>query len=133
MNFGEKLKKYRKENKLTREDFAKQIGISLKTLYFYETGQRFPKSVETYEKIAEVMQCDYNYLLEDGDSFVSEVANKYGQGEARKAQALTEGLVALFAGGELSDDDKDSALQAITAAYWDAKEENKKYGRKNEK
>lgn len=133
MNFGEKLKKYRKENKLTREDFAKQIGISLKTLYFYETGQRFPKSVETYEKIAEVMQCDYNYLLEDGDSFVSEVANKYGQGEARKAQALTEGLVALFAGGELSDDDKDSALQAITAAYWDAKEENKKYGRKNKK
>lgn len=133
MNFGEKLKKYRKENKLTREDFAKQIGISLKTLYFYETGQRFPKSVETYEKIAEVMQCDYNYLLEDGDSFISEVANKYGQGEARKAQALTEGLVALFAGGELSDDDKDSALQAITAAYWDAKEENKKYGRKNKK
>ncbi len=133
MNFGEKLKKYRKENKLTREDFAKQIGISLKTLYFYETGQRFPKSVDTYEKIAEVMQCDYNYLLEDGDSFISEVANKYGQGEARKAQALTEGLVALFAGGELSDDDKDSALQAITAAYWDAKEENKKYGRKNKK
>ena len=131
MNFGEKLKKYRKENKLTREDFAKQIGISLKTLYFYETGQRFPKSVDTYEKIAEVMQCDYNYLLEDGDSFISEVANKYGQGEARKSQALTEGLVALFAGGELSDDDKDSALQAITAAYWDAKEENKKYGRKN--
>ncbi len=133
MNFGEKLKKYRKENKLTREDFAKQIGISLKTLYFYETGQRFPKSVDTYEKIAEVMQCDYNYLLEDGDSFISEVANKYGQGEARKAQALTEGLVALFAGGELSDDDKDSALQAITAAYCDAKEENKKYGRKNKK
>ena len=133
MNFGEKLKKYRKENKLTREDFAKQIGISLKTLYFYETGQRFPKSVDTYEKIAEVMQCDYNYLLEDGDSLISEVANKYGQGEARKAQALTEGLVALFAGGELSDDDKDSALQAITAAYWDAKEENKKYGRKNKK
>ena len=133
MNFGEKLKKYRSENKLTRADFAKQIEISPKTLYFYETGQRFPKSIETFEKIAEIMQCDYNYLLEDDISFVSEVANKYGQGEARKAQALTEGLVALFAGGELSDDDKDSALQAITAAYWEAKEENKKYGRKKNK
>lgn len=98
MNFGEKLKKYRSENKITRENFAKQIEISPKTLYFYETGQRFPKSMETYEKIAKVMQCDYNYLLENDDIFVSEVANKYGQGEARKAQALTEGLVALFAG-----------------------------------
>lgn len=133
MNFGEKLKKYRSEHKLTQSEFAEQIGVGLKTLYFYETGQRFPKNVETYEKIAEVMKCDYNYLLEDGDSFVSEVAGKYGQGEARKAQALTEGLVALFAGGELSDDDKDSALQAITKAYWQAKEENKKYGRKKTK
>ena len=40
MNFGEKLKKYRSENKITRENFAKQIEISPKTLYFYETGQR---------------------------------------------------------------------------------------------
>ena len=131
--FGEKLKKYRSENKITRENFAKQIEISPKTLYFYETGQRFPKSMETYEKIAKVMQCDYNYLLENDDIFVSEVANKYGQGEARKAQALTEGLVALFAGGELSDNDKDAAIQALTEAYWKAKEENKKYGRKKKK
>ena len=79
------------------------------------------------------MQCDYNYLLENDDIFVSEVANKYGQGEARKAQALTEGLVALFAGGELSDNDKDAAIQALTEAYWKAKEENKKYGRKKKK
>ena len=133
MNFGEKLKKYRSENKITRENFAKQIEISPKTLYFYETGQRFPKSMETYEKIAKVMQCDYNYLLENDDIFVSQFANKYGQGEARKAQALTEGLVALFAGGELSDNDKDAAIQALTEAYWKAKEENKKYGRKNKK
>lgn len=133
MNFGEKLKKYRAENNLTQAEFAKAIGVGVKTLYFYENGMRFPKKVETYEKIAEVMECDYNYLLEDGDAFLSEVADKYGQGEARKAQAFTEGLVALFAGGELSDHDKDSALQAITEAYWQAKQENKKYGRKKKK
>jgi transcriptional regulator with XRE-family HTH domain len=133
MNFGEKLKKYRAENNLTQAEFAKSIGVGLKTLYHYESGQRFPKQVETYERIAEEMGCDFNYLLEDGDSFITEVAGKYGQQEARKAQALTESLVALFAGGELTDEDKDSALQAITEAYWEAKEENKKYGRKKKK
>ncbi|HGA0722895.1 TPA: XRE family transcriptional regulator, partial [Streptococcus agalactiae] len=42
----------------------------------------------------------------------------------------TEGLSSLFAGGEISDEDKDAAFEAITRAYWEAKRENKKYGRK---
>lgn len=131
MNFGEKLKKYREDNDLTQAQFSKLIGVGLKTLYLYESGQRFPRNVETYERIADVMQCDYNYLLEDGDQFIAEVAGKYGQDEARKAKALSESLSALFAGGELSDADRDAAFQAITEAYWEAKKENKKYGRRN--
>ncbi|HGH9316210.1 TPA: XRE family transcriptional regulator, partial [Streptococcus pyogenes] len=50
--------------------------------------------------------------------------------ELEKARALTEGLSSLFAGGEISDEDKDAAFEAITRAYWEAKRENKKYGRK---
>jgi transcriptional regulator with XRE-family HTH domain len=133
MNFGEKLRKFRQDNNLTQVEFAKQIGVGLKTLSLYENSQRFPRKMETYQKIANVMNCDYNYLLEDTDEFLARVAGEYGQSEARKAKAYTEGLSSLFAGGELSDEDKDAAFQAITKAYWAAKEENKKYGRRKKK
>ena len=133
MNFGEKLRNYRKENNLTQAEFAKNIGVGLKTLSLYENSQRYLRKMETYQKIADVMSCDYNYLLEDTDQFLAKVAGEYGQSEARKAQALTEGLSSLFAGGELTEDDKDAAFEAITRAYWAAKEENKKYGRKKKK
>ena len=53
-----------------------------------------------------------------------------GKRKLEKARALTEGLSSLFAGGEISDEDKDAAFEAITRAYWEAKRENKKYGRK---
>ncbi|HFV2762760.1 TPA: XRE family transcriptional regulator, partial [Streptococcus agalactiae] len=77
-----------------------------------------------------VMDCDYNYLLEESDEFLNRVYNMGGKKELEKARALTEGLSSLFAGGEISDEDKDAAFEAITRAYWEAKRENKKYGRK---
>ena len=45
-----------------------------------------------------------------------------GKKELEKARALTEGLSSLFAGGEISDEDKDAAFEAITRAYWRRKE-----------
>ncbi|MDD7593090.1 MAG: helix-turn-helix transcriptional regulator [Peptoniphilaceae bacterium] len=130
MNFGEKIRKYRKDNKIRQEDLAKDIGVSTRTLFMYESGQRYPKSVEVYKKIADVMHVDYNYLLEDTDHFLSQVQGRYGNREMNKIQALTEGVTAMFAGGTLSEEDRDAAFAAITEAYWKAKQENKKYGRK---
>lgn len=33
----------------------------------------------------------------------------------------------MFAGGELSEGDKDAVMLALQKAYWDCKEDNKKY------
>ena len=46
-----------------------------------------------------------------------------------QAKELVAEVSGLFAGGELEDDDKDAVLRAIMDAYWDAKNENKKYAR----
>ena len=64
MNFGEKIKNYRMENDYTQDEFAKLIGVSKRTLLLYEQGKRFPKQKEVYEKIAELMNCDYNFLID---------------------------------------------------------------------
>ena len=68
--------------------------------------------------------------MEDDDEFLAKVQEEYGSREMNKIQALTEGVTTMFAGGTLSDEDRDAAFAAITKAYWEAKEENKKYGRK---
>ena len=36
----------------------------------------------------------------------------------------------MFAGGELDEEEKDAIMAALNRAYWDAKEENKKYAPK---
>ena len=133
MNFGEKLKNFRTENDYTQDEFAKIIGVSKRTLLLYEQGKRYPKQKEVYEKIAEVMDCDYNFLMSEEDEFLEAVSNKYGTGEVAKVRALAEGVSSMFAGGTLPEEDLEAAFQAITKAYWQAKDINKKYGRKKEK
>lgn len=132
MSFGEKIRAFRDEKNLTQPEFAKMIGVSVKTLVHYEAGDRYPRDIEVYRKIAAVMDCDYNYLMGDGEDFLSRVYSEHGKRELDKVKLLTEGVSSLFAGGELSDDDKDIAFEAITRAYWKAKKENKKYGRKKQ-
>ena len=46
--------------------------------------------------------------------------------ETKDAQSMA----GLFAGGDLPDEDKDALFEAIQQAYWKAKLENKKYGRR---
>lgn len=118
------------KEKLNQIDFAKIIGISTRTLVHYEDGERYQRDVEVYKKIAKVMNCDYNYLLEESDEFLNQVYNMGGKKELEKARALTEGISSLFAGEEISDENKGATLESITNAYWDAKRENKKYSRK---
>ena len=134
MNFGEKIKNYRMENDYTQDEFAKLIGVSKRTLLLYEQGKRFPKQKEVYEKIAELMNCDYNFLMGEEDLFLEEVSNRYGTGEVAKVRALADGVSSMFAGGTLPEEDIESAFKAITQAYWKAKDMNKKFGkRKNDK
>ena len=108
MKFCEKVKEARTKAGLKQDEFAKAIGVSLRTISNYEAGTRYPKKRETYYKMAEVMKVDVNYLLTDDEEFMAEVTG-------------------LFAGGELADEDLDEMMKGIQEAYWIAKEKNKKY------
>ena len=62
MAFADRLKEFREKEKLSQADFAKMIGISTRTLVHYEDGERYPRDVEVYKKIAEVMAVSYTHL-----------------------------------------------------------------------
>ena len=51
----------------------------------------------------------------------------YGSRGKRQAEQLVAELSGLFAGGELTESDKDAVMIALQKAYFDCKEDNKKY------
>lgn len=127
MKFSEKLRQSRINAGLTQSQLAKELGVSLRTVTNYETGDRYPKKRELYKKIADVLDVDVNYLLTEDEDFITGAGEKYGATGARQAQELLSEVTGLFAGGCLAQDDMDEMMRAIQDAYWIAKEKNKKY------
>lgn len=127
MKFCEKLKKLRKEKKLSQEEFAKLIGVTKRTVQNYENSNMYPKKREIYYKIAEILDVDINYLLTEDEELRLNAYNKGGAKAMREVGELVESVCGLFAGGELPEADMDAAMKAISEAYFAVKQENAKY------
>ncbi|MGI6486503.1 MAG: helix-turn-helix transcriptional regulator [Thermoanaerobacterales bacterium] len=127
MKFGDKLRKLREQRNLTQSELSQKAGVSLRTVQYYESGKRYPQKREIYSTLADIFDVDVNYLLTEGEEFVAVAREEYGYRGAKGAEKLINGARALFAGGELSDEDKQAVLIALQEAYFEAKRENKKY------
>lgn len=125
MDFGEKLKKLRAEHNMKQEELAQMLGVSVRSLSNYENGLRFPKHKETYEKLSHIFQVDYNYLLDENSAFVNQAYQEYGTQGKDEAFSLLNNLTALFAGGKLSEDDRDEIMRLLQQAYWQSKDKAK--------
>lgn len=127
MKFGEKLRKLRKEKGLTQAEVAKAVGIGRRSYVAYEQDGRYPRNRDTYGKLAEVLDCDVNYLYTEDEEFIERAAESYGSRGKRQAIQLVAELSGLFAGGELSEEDMDAVMIAMQKVYFDCKQDNKKY------
>lgn len=127
MKFGEKLKKLRLEKNVSQDDAAKAAGISRRTYISYEQEGRYPRNRQVYTNLAELFGVNLNYLLTEDEEFVSTAADQYGARGKRQAEQLVAELSGMFAGGELSDSDKDAVMIALQKTYFDCKKDNKKY------
>lgn len=127
MELGEKLRTLRKRTSLTQKDVADHISISIKTYANYENGIREPSKKAIYSKLAELFNVNINDLLHDNDEFLIDAREKYGSKGAREANEILEKAGCLFAGGELSEQDKDAVMRSLQTLYWDAKEDCQKF------
>lgn len=62
VEFGERLKKLRKEKRLTQKQLAAMIGVQHSIISFYEVGDRIP-SAEIIIKLSSVLHVSSDYLL----------------------------------------------------------------------
>lgn len=127
MLFGEKLKKLRLDANLSQSELAEALGVTRRSIIYYENGTRYPKTRDIIIKAASLFNVSADYLIGDDDEFVLQASARYGAGGQREALELVGQLGALFAGGTLDDGDKDKVFKAISDIYWESKELNKKY------
>ncbi len=127
MKFGEKVKKLRKDMKLSQSELAKKIGVTGRSVASYEAGTSYPRYKETYDALAAVLGVDVNYLRTEDEGFLEDVGQQFGSRGQRQAQAILTEARQLFAGGELSDDDKLAFLTEMQQLFLDSKQRARKF------
>ena len=113
MGFKDRLKEKRVEASLTQAALAEKVAVTARTIQNYGLGTRKPTTPE--------------YLLGNSGMLVLAAQEQGGAKAAREIDELVSEVSGMFAGGSLSEDALDGAMQALTRAYWIAKEKNKKY------
>ncbi len=138
--FAQKVTEARHDLRISQMDLAEMVGVSDRSIKCYEKGEKAPRA-STIHKLARALNVSVTYLTDEScedpqaeiekDQYVEEARNKYGAAGARDVDRLLADNTALFAGGELSQEQKDAFFAAVAAAYAVSKEEaSKKFGKK---
>ena len=139
MTFSDKIKRSREVAGLTQEELANLVGVSRRTITAYECTNAVARR-STVIKLAKALKVSVRYLTDNSctdpltdierDAHVEEARFLYGASAARDVEALLNENAALFAGGQLSQEEKDAFFEAIMRAYVACKDEaRKKFGR----
>jgi len=125
MTFAEKLKTARLQAGISQERLSSLLGVTKRTIINYENGQTLPP-INMLPKIAKLFDVTIGTLITEEEEFIALANERGGRKGASEAESLVNEISGLFAGGRLSDDEKDAVMRAIQNAYWIAKEESKR-------
>ena len=93
------------------------------------------KIKDAIQKIAAALGVTTDYFMDDAtfqqelndDLFYADVRKKYGSRGVAQAKKIKEQTTALFAGGELSEEDQAAFIKEMEALFLDAKADAKKF------
>ena len=133
--FAEKVKQARSELGLTQAELGELTGVSLRTILDYEKGNKSPRTT-TLLKLAGALKVSTKYLSDDScddpvadigkDTYITEARRSYGARGGREIDTLLNEGVALLAGGDVPQEEKDRFFEALMTAYVKSKEAAKK-------
>ena len=138
--FPEKIKEARCVLGLSQGELGELAGVSKRSIAAYEMGEKFPRDKTIYQ-LAKALHVSIRYLKDDEcenptediekDIVIAEASEQYGMNAARDLERMLAENTALFAGGDLSQEEKDTYFNALMTAYVTCRETAKeKYGKK---
>ncbi|MCS0652002.1 helix-turn-helix domain-containing protein [Cytobacillus firmus] len=132
MSLGIRLKKEREKRKWSQKEVAEKVGITNAVLSNYERDYRDPDT-ETLKKLADLYEVETDYLLGRSD-FQKSNANLLSKDEKDIAkrmekirQDLSEDDGYMLMGEPISEEAKESIMDAMEYAIRQATRINKKY------
>ena len=131
-SFAEKVFDARTELGFSQSQLGERVGVSLRSILAYEKGEKTPRP-STVLKLARVLNVSVKFLTDENcenplediekDGYIEEARERYGAKGARDLDTLIRENCALFAGGELTADEKEVFFEALTKAYIASKDE----------
>jgi len=131
---GEKIRERRTFLGLTQTELANKIGVTLRTITKYEKQGVMPRGSNLRE-LAKALGVSEQYLANDGIEdetygleeapYIDSARTSYGKKGAADVERILLETQALFAGGEIPQEDKDKFFQAVMASYVATKEDAK--------
>ena len=75
--FGDKIRKLRKEKKMTQQKLGDMVGVSYRTIRSWEVEGRYPKQSSLYQKLADALFDSGTMTNEDKTIFMDEMTRLY--------------------------------------------------------
>ena len=126
---GDKIKALRTAQHMSMAELARRASMSDRAIRYSEP------SVDAIQKIAAALGVTTDYFMDEAtfqqelndDLFYADVRKKYGSRGVAQAKKIKEQTTALFAGGELSEEDQAAFIKEMEALFLDAKADAKKF------
>ncbi|WP_121639516.1 helix-turn-helix domain-containing protein [Virgibacillus sp. Bac330] len=130
---GDRLKKLRKQKKITQEELGKKVNVTKVSISGYENGHRTPDT-ETLQKLADFFEVTTDYLLgrsDESNPHWNELTEKDEKDIAKRMEKIKEDLQNAdglnFSGEPISEEAVESLLEAMEYAVRQTQRINKKY------
>ena len=131
---GDKVKALRLAQKISLTELSRRTGLTDRAIRYFENNERTP-SVDAIKRLSAALGVSTDYFMEDDvfeselrkEEFLAKAKEKYGSRGKAQAKYVLEEAAALFAGGKLSEADKEAFIDEMEELFWDSKEEAKKY------
>lgn len=124
---GEKIKDRRITMNMTQKDLADRVGTTVRTISSYEAAGSKPRGLNL-RKLCTVLNVSESYLLNDEIEdvtygieeapYIESARTSYGKKGAMDVEELLTQTKAMFAGGDIPEEDKELFFQAVTEAYF---------------
>lgn len=131
MGFGENLRTLRKDAGMSQKRLAELAGTTSRSILNYEQGVRLPKNIQIVNAIASALGTTSEYLINGKEKFVIDAGAEQGDIGKVQAKEILKNAEALFAGGELDEEEMLGFMTRIQIIYLDSKNKAKKYSSKN--